>query len=57
MVLDGGISAKKKAILLENGVDSLELNEDQLKDYLPNLSWKIPEQEYSYRRDLSDVCV
>ena len=54
---DGDISAETEAILLENGVDSTELNEDQLKDCLPSLPWKIPEQEYSYRRDLRDYCV
>ena len=54
---DGDIGAETEAILLENGVDSTELNEDLLKDCLPKLPWKIPDHEYSYRKDLRDYCV
>jgi DIS3-like exonuclease 2 len=55
--MDGDIAAETEAILLENGVDSTELNEDLLKDCLPELPWRIPTAEYSYRRDLRDYCV
>ncbi len=54
---DGDTIAETEAILLENGIDSTEFDEELLKDCLPKMPWSIPQEEYAYRRDLRDFCI
>jgi DIS3-like exonuclease 2 len=49
----GDITAETDAILLENGVDTNELNADLTEDFA---SFSIPTNEFTKRRDLRDTC-
>jgi DIS3-like exonuclease 2 len=53
----GNIEAETQAILSENGIDSNEFDDELIQTDLPSLPWTIPTHEYTYRRDLRDMCI
>lgn len=53
---DGDIEAETEAILMENGIDYSEFNDEVIQS-LPKTPWFIPKEEYDYRKDLRQVCV
>lgn len=53
---EGELEVETEAILIENGIDYSEFDE-QVNECLPHTPWHIPPEEFTYRRDLRDTCV
>lgn len=53
---EGELEVETEAILIENGIDYSEFDE-QVNECLPRTPWHIPHEEFAYRRDLRDTCV
>ena len=53
----GDVEAETEAILVENAIDFNEFDDSKLVDCLPPVPWSIPAEEFTYRRDLRDLCI
>lgn len=53
---EGEIEVETEGILVENGIDQSEFSDDVV-NCLPSVPWKIPNHEFTYRRDLRSYCI